>query len=177
MDALGVVEYLVETGEMNKRWERGVLLSAGLILLAAKLIIPLCGVFTPDGARDLAQAWRVATGERLLEGPQVGGDALHLGPGYFYLLALPLALGGSATVALCFLSLCTLTGTFFAYRLGTLLFDQEIGVAFALLFTADYWASFSSMSVSHIDLLPTICLGFLWGICAAFCRDDPRGLC
>ena len=74
------------------------------------LSVALGGVLLVDGSRDLAQAWKIVSGENLpLQGPLFGG-AFHLGPLYFYLVALPLALWGTATAVIVFLSLLTLLG-------------------------------------------------------------------
>lgn len=149
----------------------GVLITVGVV----HFLVASFGILTPDGSRDLAYAWVVANGQWLVNGPSVG-QLFHLGPLYFYLIALPLFFGGSITTVLYLVAAGTSFGAFFAYRLGSLLFNWETGVAFALLFGVDYWGTFAASSLSHIDFLPVVSLGFLWAIAYALTEDARRGI-
>lgn len=149
----------------------GVLTAVGVI----HFLVASFGILTPDGSRDLAYARLVANGQWLVNGPSVG-QLFHLGPLYFYLIALPLFFGGSITAVLYLVAVGTSLGAFFAYRLGFLLFNWETGVAFALLFGVDYWGTFAASSLSHIDFLPVVSLGFLSAIASALMENARRSI-
>ena len=154
--------------------------SRGLVLIVfigiqvwTCLSVALGGVLLVDGSRDLAQAWKIVSGEELpLQGPLFGG-AFHLGPLYFYLVALPLALWGTATAVIVFLSLLTLLGVGLAYKLGQLLFGREVGAAFALLLAGDFLTCLSSVQIGNSDLIVTATLAVLCALSGAVVQRKP----
>lgn len=142
-------------------------------LAAAHLTLALNGVFFSDSGRDIAVAHKIVLGETFpLIGPMVGGT-VHLGPLYYYLIAFPLGLFGTATSVLCFLSLLSLIALPFAYGIGRLLFNSRVAALFVLLYSGDFLFSLSGVTVGNEALLPLASLALLYAACAAFITREP----
>jgi hypothetical protein len=125
-------------------------------LVLTRLLLAWNGIIGADGARDLAMASRILHGQEFpLLGP-LSGHTFQLGPLYYFMLALPLALFRTATGVISFLALLTLLSVFFAYRVGTLLFDRWAGFLFACLLAGDFNVALAAFQISNSDLiLPT----------------------
>ena len=147
-----------------------------IALIGARLILAWNGILTADGARDLVIAHHIVQGEEFpLIGPEIG-NTIHLGPLYYYIVAFPFALFGTATAVICFLSLLSLAALPFAYWIGELLFNRRVAILFVLLYSSDFFYTLSGIQVGNSDLIPLVSLAFLYPICAAIVRREPRYL-
>jgi hypothetical protein len=140
------------------------------LALAIRLAIAPAGVLTPDGARDLAAAARLAAAPNLVSSGPLIGNTIAGSPLYYYLLALPLAVFHSATAALVWLAALTALAVPFAWWLGCVLLGRAGGVVLASLIGADYWQLFTAMSHSAVDLLPLGVIALLGATAAAHVR-------
>jgi len=111
---------------VNIRSQQVIVWCAVFYLVVIRWSLAVHGLLAADNGRDLAIAWRIVQGHDLpLRGPfQSGG--VHLGPLYFYLSAIPVGLFGTATSLILFISLLSLAGLYFGYRLGELLFGRQV---------------------------------------------------
>jgi len=129
-------------------------------LVLTRLLLAWNGVIG-DGARDLAVALRILRAEEFpLRGP-LFGNTFHLGPIYYYFVALPLGLFQTATAVMSFLALVTLLAVYFGYRVGTLLFDRRTGLVFACLLGGDFIAAIAALQLSNISLILPISLALI----------------
>lgn len=103
------------------------------------------GGFIQDTSRDVYFAHEIAAGRWFpLEGPILGG-AIHLGPLWYYLLALPaLAGGGWLSIAL-FAGALTALQFPLAFDCGTRLLDRRFGLLWALSLALPGWTTFQSL--------------------------------
>lgn len=125
------------------------------LILGFWLVYVLAAIHTTlvtDTARDLIAAWDIVRGEHfVLRGPELY-TTWNLGPIWYYLLALPLALTHSAAVLT--LLIAVVAGLKFplAYRLGTVFRNAETG-RLALFATAlPGWWLFEWLVSSHTNL-------------------------
>ncbi len=145
-----------------------------LYLVAIRWSLAEHGILTLDNARDLAIAWRIVHAQEFpLVGPMQTG-LFHLGPLYSYLLAIPLALFGTATSLTFFISLLSLIGLYFGYKLGELLFDREVGLVFAALLGSDFMANVGYVQPGHSGLIISTTLACLYGAFSAILRREAR---
>lgn len=145
-----------------------------LYLVAIRWSLAVHGILHVDNARDLAVAWRIVHARDFpLVGPLQTG-IFHLGPLYSYLSAIPLALFGTATSLTFFISLLSLVGLYFGYKLGELLFDREVGLVFAALLGGDFMANIGSVQGGHTALIISSTLAYLYATCSAILRREAR---
>jgi len=145
-----------------------------LYLVAIRWSLAAHGILTVDNARDLAIAWRIVHAQEFpLVGPMQTG-LFHLGPLYSYLLAIPLALFGTATSLTFFISLLSLIGLYFGYKLGELLFDREVGLVFAALLGSDFMANVGYVQPGHSGLIIPATLACLYAAFSAILRREAR---
>src|SRR5215471_18013631 len=121
----------------SRRWAPAAILFA--------MVVYLCGVpFAVshlDFARDVGVAYGIATGQRWpLQGPALD-ENLHLGPVWYYLLAVPLRLTHSWLVTVLVVALIASLKFPLAYALGSRLVDPLFGVLWALLLALPGWNS------------------------------------
>lgn len=136
-------------------------LVCGLMLLHV-VAAGLAG-FHIDTARDLSFALDIAEGRRFhLAGPDIGG-AFHVGPVWYYVLALPLALGFSLTAMPWFVGLLGASLYGFAYRLGSRLVDRDLGLAMALVLALPSWRTLYWFGATHTALTATLVCAALLG--------------
>lgn len=126
---------------------------AGLAFCLFMLVVHVAaGLNSPGVAdfwRDLYWATSIAHGERFpLAGPPIYG-LLELGPWWFYLLALPVALGGNAAAVSAFVQALAATKYLLAWRLGLRLRDARLGFAFALALAVPGWSMLPLMFPTH----------------------------
>jgi len=111
-----------------------------------------------DYWRDMYWATAIAHGERFpLHGPQIY-QLFELGPWWFYVLALPLALTGSVTLATAFAQVLAAAKYLLAWRLGLRLGDARLGFAFAASLAIAGWSMLPLMFPSHTGLVETTLL-------------------
>ncbi len=118
-----------------------------------------------DTARDWAQALNIARG---IAWPTVGPDiahAVHLGPVWFYVLALPLALGGSMHLLAAWVGLLLGSQFWWAYRLGARWLGNPLhGALAAVALTLPNWNAVYMAGVTHTVLGVPAVLAALWAI-------------
>ena len=120
-----------------------------LLLLAALMAIYVAGYASSavhtDTADEIWHAYGIARGTRFpLQGPPLGG-VLHLGPFWFYLTAIPLAVGFSWLGTALFIgAFCALKFPL-AYYCGRRLVDAEFGCLWASMLLLAGWPSFESL--------------------------------
>jgi hypothetical protein len=145
-------------------------------LVLTRLVLAWNGIIGADGARDLAVASRLLRGEAFpLRGP-LFGESFYLGPIHYFVVALPLALFGSATAVIAALALLSLAGVYFAHRVGTLLFDRRTGLLFACLLGGDFVAALAAFQLSNVPLILPISLALLHTTLLAIVHRRPQYL-
>jgi len=145
-------------------------------LVLTRLVLAWNGIIGADGARDLAIALRLLRGgEFPLRGP-LFGMTFHLGPIYYYLVALPLGFFETATSVISFLTLLNLSALYFAYRVGTLLFDRRTGFLLACLLAGDFIAAAAASQLSNISLVLPMALCLLEVTLRAIVHREPKFL-
>jgi hypothetical protein len=119
-----------------------------------------------DTARDLHEAAGIVAGDHWpLRGPVINAMA-HLGPVWFYLLAVPLALTGSIAATLLFAGLLGALKFPLAYALGRKLGGNALGLAFAMALALPGWNSIALLLVSHTNLVETMMLATMFPLLA-----------
>ncbi len=138
---------------------RGALLHAGSILaLVAVIFIVNAVSFTQaalvvDSGRDIANAWSVASGRSLpLSGPEIFGT-WKLGPAWFYILAVPLALGGGLTSVALWIGLLASLKIPLAFLLGRHHYGLSGGLALAGAVAIPGWNSAGGMVLAHTSVV------------------------
>lgn len=138
--------------------------AAILVLLSLTTVIPFAfGPLHLDGIRDLEAAWNMIQGGPFpLAGPAIN-DTFHLGPVWFYILAIPLALTHSLTVALLFAGVLAALKFWLAEALGRQAIDARFGLLFALALALPGWSVLAPVSFTHTVVVETATLA------AAYC--------
>jgi hypothetical protein len=136
--------------------------AAGLAFSLLMLLVHVAaGLHTggvPDSWRDLYWATKIAHGEAFpLAGPPIYG-LVELGPWWFYLLALPVRLFGTATAAAVFVQLLAGAKYWVAWRLGTRRVDARFGLAFAGALAIAGWSTIPLWFPSHTAVVETTLL-------------------
>jgi len=135
-----------------------------LIVAALMSAHVLAGTFaavaSSDTSRDVFMAQQIASAQSWpLTGPAING-VVHLGPLWFYLLALPLRLWANAATVTAFMGFISATQFPLAYALGSRLRSREEGLLFALCLALPGWALTSFGSLTHpIMVIPSLLLG------------------
>ncbi|MGH8174409.1 MAG: hypothetical protein ACREPX_14815 [Rhodanobacteraceae bacterium] len=142
--------------------QRRIWAAAGLAFSLLMLLVHARAGFNtngvPDSWRDLYWATKIAHGEAFpLAGPPIYG-LIELGPWWFYLLAIPIGLTGSAVVASVFVQLLAGSKYLIAWRLGTRLVDERFGLAVACSLALAGWSTIPLMFPSHTALIETTLL-------------------
>ncbi|MFA5685439.1 MAG: hypothetical protein WCZ65_07595 [Lysobacteraceae bacterium] len=129
----------------------------GLLMLIVAAPYPATTIIL-DLARDLVAAMRIGSGAELpLRGPVINAMG-HLGPAWFYLLALPLWLSGSTAFTLLFIGLLAALKVPLAFALGRRLDGPALGWAFAVAMCLPGWAQVSALIVTHTSVVETMLL-------------------
>ncbi|MEO7324591.1 MAG: hypothetical protein ABIW82_07160 [Dokdonella sp.] len=124
----------------------------------------------PDFWRDFYWATAIAHGEALpLAGPPIY-QMFELGPWWFYLLALPVRLTGSAALTMVFIQSLAALKYFLAWRIGIRLADARLGFAFAASLAIAGWSMVDLMFPSHIAVVETTLL--LLGLVGLRCANE-----
>jgi hypothetical protein len=147
---------------------------AAAVLGAAYVVPFLLSPVEGDLARDLYHGYRIATGQEWFAiGPRIG-VGWHLGPAWYYLLALPMFALGSVTAAVSWVGLLASLKFLLAYRLGREVLDARFGVAWAILLALPGLSSFESIWVAHPSLVGTASLAVVYALWRALTlRSDP----
>ncbi len=133
-------------------------LAVVFILYIVQAIIFYYAMIVVDSGRDIANAWTIASAQGFpLYGPEIYGT-WHLGPFWFYFLALPLALGGSlGTLALC-VGLLAAAKVPLAYLLGKHWYGSHGGLLLAALISIPGWSSVGSIAIAHTSIVESAVL-------------------
>ena len=148
-----------------------------LIVIAALMLLhvaayPFATVLL-DTSRDLSQAWAIVEGATPLLGPRID-DRFHLGPLWFYLLALPLASTKSVAATLSFVGLLAALKFPLAYACGKRLFDARFGLLWAVALVLPGWNALQSMFPTHTNLVETMMLAALLPLIRLWQLGDSR---
>lgn len=129
---------------------------------AQVLAAAFAAVASSDTSRDVFMAQQIASGQGWpLTGPAING-VVHLGPLWFYLLALPMLLVPNAATVTAFMGLVSATQFPLAYALGARLRSRDEGLLFALCLALPGWVVTSFGSLTHpIMVIPSLLLGAL----------------
>lgn len=123
-----------------------------------------------DFWRDLYWATSIAHGERFpLAGPPIYG-MLELGPWWFYILSMPVVLGGNAGAVSAFLQGLAAAKFLFAWLLGIRLRDARLGFAFAVALAVPGWSLLPLMFPTHTAVVETALLLLTLATHAAWSR-------
>lgn len=147
-----------------------------LLLLAIASIAPYpYATFTPDTARDLHAALAIVNGvDYPLAGSVISG-LFHVGPLWFYVLALGVALTHSLAGASLYVGVLAALEFPLAYLTGKTLGGPRTGFWVAAAAAIPGTAAVESLTWSHVNLIATAAWLALW--CAANAwrhHDDPR---
>ncbi len=111
-----------------------------------------------DFARDLDQATRIVEGSAWPTRGPVLAWTLNLGPVWYWLLALPLALTHSIAAAVAMVALLSALQFPLAYRLGSEVAGRAYGLAFAVFLALPGLASLQGIWIAHPSLVPSAML-------------------
>lgn len=146
---------------------RATLAGLGTIGLLALLVVlhvalfPRASLIT-DSGRDLANAWAVAHGGPYPSyGPGLFGH-WKLGPVWYWILALPLKLGGSIRVTAAFVGVLSAAKIPFAFLLGRRMIDARFGLLLAILISLPGWDSVGTLVIAHTSVVESTMLATFW---------------
>lgn len=154
-------------------------------VLLLLLIWTIAGQFSPttfDTIRDIFQAHNIASGEAFpLTGPQLAGT-VHLGPLWFYILALPALIFSSWSSMALLAFLLSALKFWLAYDLGQKLFSARLGLFLALFLALPAWSSIQMIIWTHTIVLESALLLFLLVLRRSYLSPDASnwfltGLC
>jgi hypothetical protein len=116
----------------------------------------------PDSTRDIYVARAISVGDSFpLEGP-VLGDAVHGGPVWFYLLAIPLWFYKSWLVVALFAGTIAGSKYFLAYLCGSHLVDRRFGLLWALALALPGWSTIEQIAFTNANVAQTCVLASLY---------------
>lgn len=123
---------------------------------------------TMDTIRDIYQANAIASGESFpLTGPQLA-HTIHLGPLWFYVLAIPAVVFGSWS-SMAFLAFFLSALKFWlAFAFGRKLHSTQLGIFFALFLALPSWSSIQLIIWTHTIVLETALLLYLLSLRRSF---------
>jgi hypothetical protein len=128
------------------------------LMLALHVTAGLHSAGVTDFWRDMYWSTLIAHGERFpLAGPPINQIA-ELGPWWYYVLALPIALTGRVAAAAMLIQIFAALKYFLAWRIGTRLLDARFGFAFAVCLAVAGWSTAALMFPSHPAVVETTVL-------------------
>lgn len=138
----------------------------GLLFALAAATYPYA-MLVVDSGRDLAWGQAIAAGEAWpLYGPSLN-NLWRLGPLWFYLLALPFALGATLGGVALAIGLLAAAKIPLAYALGRRWQDPAFGLACAAAIALPGWSSFGQLVLLHTSVVETAVLAtLLLALCA-----------
>lgn len=126
----------------------------------------------PDSTRDIYIARAISVGESFpLEGP-VLGDAVHGGPVWFYLLAIPLWFRESWLVAALFAGAIAGLKYLLAYVCGSHIVDRRFGLLWASALALPGWQTIEQIAFTNANVAEACVLASLY--CGIRMRQRPR---
>ncbi len=134
------------------------------------------GAAGPDTARDVAAALAIRDlGALPLHGPLLAGTS-HLGPLWFYLLALPMIIHRSWLGVALFVALIGSLQFPLAYAAGRRLIDRRFGLLWCALLALPGWGSFQLVGFSHTNMVPACSMLVLYALVRLAQDRQPRWL-
>jgi hypothetical protein len=128
-----------------------------LLTIVAGLLAPA----TIDSIRDIYQANSIASGHQFpLQGPQMA-HSVHLGPIWFYILAIPASVSSSWTAIAVFVYFLSGLKFYLAWYFGRMVHSSQFGFLFALMLALPGWSSVQLIYWTHTNVLETALLLFL----------------
>jgi hypothetical protein len=116
----------------------------------------------PDSTRDIYTAYRISVAQDFpLEGP-VLGEAIHGGPAWFYLLAIPLIFHKSWLAVALFVGVVAGLKFILAYVCGSRLIDQRFGLIWALALAMPGWPTIQQVAFTNVNVVETCVLATLY---------------
>ncbi len=116
----------------------------------------------PDSTRDVYTAYRISIGQDFpLEGP-VLGEAIHGGPAWFYLLAIPLFFHESWLAVALFVGIVAGLKFILAYVCGSRLVDPRFGLIWALALAVPGWPTIQQIAFTTVNVVETCVLATLY---------------
>ena len=121
--------------------------------------------FYVDQVRDVSVAADIVGGRSFpVVGPGIGGASGHLGPLYFYLIALPFFFTGNVLAGPVFVVLLNLAAVFLLYRFARDFLGAEVALTASALFAVFPPAVLSSRVLWNPGLLPFFTVLFIWAL-------------
>lgn len=153
----------------TRRWRFAVLAGLMLLMLAR---VPYAASHM-DLSRDMFVAWRLLHGEQFpMEGPVLNG-MIHLGPVWYYVLALLLLIGRTWFGTIALLGLIAALQIPVAYLLGKELHSRRAGLLFAVGLVVPSWTTYEWMLPLHPILSALLVVAFLL-CCLRYWRTGRR---
>lgn len=147
-----------------------------LAVLLFKLEFLKNGVISADPARDLGTAYKIVEGASYpLIGPLLGGH-LHVGPLFFYVLALPLFISQTLLTVLVFVSLFQIVGIIYCFFWGKLFFNEKIGYILSCLMSIDLLSNFTLWQVNSTDFIFPLGVAFNYHLSRTILKKESRHL-
>jgi len=132
---------------------------SAVALLACLHLAPFLLTFIEgDFARDLDQAARIVEGTGWPTRGPVLASTLHLGPAWYWTLAIPLAIARSVGAAAAFAGMLSAAQFPLAYLLGAALGGRLAGLAFAIALSLPGLTTLEGVWIAHPSLVPTAVL-------------------
>ena len=139
------------------------LLAAGVIFFAYAAPYLLSPI-EADLARDLYRGYRITTGDEWPASGPLIGDSSHLGPAWYYLLAVALLVFQSITGAITSVGLLAALKFPLAWRLGREWVDPRFGLTWAILLALPGISTFESIWVAHPSLAAAASLAVVYAL-------------
>ena len=116
----------------------------------------------PDTTRDVYAAYEISRGRWLpLEGPILGG-AIHVGPLWWYLLAIPLFFVRSWIAVVLFAAAVAALKFWLAYSCGRRLLDRDFGLIWASCLALPGWATLEQVTLFNPNVTEAAVLAVLF---------------
>lgn len=130
-----------------------------MLLLAALFVWTSVGSNGSDDTyRDIDMAQSIVSGHYFpLNGPTIN-NIFHLGPLWFYVLALPLWLIGNPFAVNATMGLLGALQFPLAYQIGKRFGGERLGLLFALALALPGWSAFPLVMLTHVTVVPTCIL-------------------
>jgi hypothetical protein len=134
-----------------------------LILSILNSFLFLLSFIMMDSSRDMHQAINISTFTSFpLLGPDIGGFA-HVGPIWYYFLALPFFSGSIAVVSL-WVGFFSSLKFVLAFSLGKSILNEKFGILWVCALLLPGWQTFDSLMILHTNLVQTLTLLFLFAL-------------
>ncbi len=138
----------------TRHFGTGVLFGVLVAFLVVCYVAPfLLAPIEVDFGRDLNFGYRIASGEEWVAiGPRIG-TGWHVGPAWYYVLALPMLLFKSLTATVIFVAAVAALQFLLAFQIGRRMLGMRFGVAWAALLTLPGISTLQSIWVAHPSLV------------------------